>query len=197
MSVTINTPASGATLTGTTSVTATFVGSRFDVATVTLNGTQLASDSTQPLAFAVDTRRVSDGAYTLTVAVRAGSPKRWQKASIPVMVRNAVAAPPASIPSGLAATAGDRQVTLHWNKNPTIEAIDHYQVYKNDQTLDLNVAGTSYVATGLSNGTAYGFRVSAHNAQGYGDWSAPVSATPIGAAPSNVATSAHSPVVTV
>lgn len=93
MSVTINSPASGATLTGTTSVTATFVGTRFDIATVTIDGTQLGSDSTQPLAFAVDTKRVSDGAHTLTVAVRSGRPKRWQKASIPVTVKNAVPPP--------------------------------------------------------------------------------------------------------
>lgn len=89
MSVVINSPASGAELKGAATVAATFTGSRFDIATVTIDGKQLASDSAQPLSFLIDTSRVTDGAHTLTVAVRAGRPKRWQKASIPVTVKNA------------------------------------------------------------------------------------------------------------
>lgn len=99
MSVVINSPASGAELKGTVTVAATFTGSRFDVATVTIDGKQLASDSAQPLSFAIDTSRVMDGAHTLTVAVRAGRPKRWQKASIPVTVLNVVEPP---LPSNVA-----------------------------------------------------------------------------------------------
>lgn len=102
MSVTINSPASGATLKGTATVAATFVGTRFDIATVTIDGQQLASDSVQPLSFQIDTARVADGAHTLTVAVRAGRPKRWQKASIPVTVKNAVTPPS---PSNVAVSA--------------------------------------------------------------------------------------------
>lgn len=107
MSVTINSPASGATLKGTVTVTAAFVGSRFDIATVTIDGKQLASDSTQPLSFQIDTTRVTDGAHTLTVAVRAGRPKRWQKASIPVRVSNA-----APLPSNVARSKPTMVVTV-------------------------------------------------------------------------------------
>lgn len=94
MAVTITKPASGAVLAGTTSVEATYSGSGFDIATVTFSGQQLASDSALPLAFSVDTSRVADGAYTLIVAVRYrtnGGKLRWQKASIPVTVKNSVA----------------------------------------------------------------------------------------------------------
>jgi hypothetical protein len=90
-----------------------------------------------------------------------------------------------TIPTGLLATAGDGKVTLNWNPNPSSDQVDTYQVYwttsstwANNQYL--NVPGTSYTATGLTNGTVYYFRVSAHNIIGYGDWNSPISATPTG-----------------
>ncbi len=103
--------------------------------------------------------------------------------------RNAIEAPPAapSIPTGLAATAGNGQVVLTWNANPAGENVDGYQVYITspvDVTLDLDVDALTYTATGLSNGTTYQFRISAHNASGYGPYSStPVQATPSGPAP--------------
>jgi Bacterial Ig domain len=95
MAVTITKPASGSTLKGTTTVDATFVGQNFDIATLTVDGKQLASDSAQPISFAVDTTKVADGAHTLVVAVRyrKGGRLRWDKASIPISVNNVVQPP--------------------------------------------------------------------------------------------------------
>ncbi len=202
MSVTITKPAPGAVLTGTVTVTATFVGTRFDVATVTIDGQQLGMDSVQPISIAIDTKRVPDGAHTLTVAVRQGKPKRWQKASMPITV--AVVAPPPvatkpSIPTGLSAAPGDGKVSLSWGANPASEAVDGYQVYVDGTMVADHVSAPSYTVTGVVNGQAYAFRVSAHNAQDYGDWTNPVSATPVGPSPpsaGNVAVSAPSAVVT-
>lgn len=95
--VIINSPAAGSTLSGTVDVTATYDGTGFDVATVTVGGVQLGSDSAQPISFSIDTTRVPNGAHTLTVAVRyarANGNKRWQKASINVNVNNVVQPPP-------------------------------------------------------------------------------------------------------
>lgn len=111
MTVVINTPASGASVKGTVNVTATYSGSNFDVATVTLGGQQLGSDSLQPIAFSIDTTRVADGAHTLTVAVRyrtRSSKLRWQKASVPVTVQNAVSPP---LPSNQVLSAPTAVVT--------------------------------------------------------------------------------------
>jgi hypothetical protein len=87
-----------------------------------------------------------------------------------------------SIPAGLTATAGDSQATLTWNANPTSEHVDVYQDYKNDAFDNLSIPCStsvcSYTVTGLTNGTTYTFRVSAHNSSGYGDWTAPISVAP-------------------
>jgi hypothetical protein len=85
-----------------------------------------------------------------------------------------------TIPTGLTATAGNGSVALKWNTNPSADQVDVYQVYLNDNNYSLSVSGTSLTVTGLTNGTAYTFRVSAHNSAGYGGWSTIVSATPGG-----------------
>jgi hypothetical protein len=89
-----------------------------------------------------------------------------------------------SVPTGLTATAGDGSVALKWNPNPATEGVDTYQVYWTTDSAwgtnnnNLNVTGTSYTVTGLTNGTTYYFRISAHNASGYGDWGTAISAVP-------------------
>lgn len=83
-----------------------------------------------------------------------------------------------SIPTGLAAVPADGSVALKWNANPSTDQVDTYQVYVNGANTNLAVTGTSYTLTGLTNGTSYALRVSAHNSAGYGDWSAAVNAVP-------------------
>jgi hypothetical protein len=85
-----------------------------------------------------------------------------------------------SIPTGLSAVAGDGSVQLSWNANPAADQVDAYQVYVNSGNYNLNVTSTSLTVSGLTNGTPYAFRVSGHNAAGYGDWTQAVNATPSG-----------------
>ena len=96
-----------------------------------------------------------------------------------------------SIPTGFTAVAGNGQATLTWSANPTADQVDLYQSYKNDAFDNLSIPCStqtcSYAVTGLTNGTAYSFRVSAHNVKGYGMWTAPISVTP--ASPASLGTS--------
>jgi trimeric autotransporter adhesin len=91
-------------------------------------------------------------------------------------------------PTGLTTTAGDSQVILSWAA-PASDGgspVTGYNIYQGtsaggESTTPDNsspVSGTSYTATGLTNGTTYYFVVTAVNAAGEGPQSNEVSATP-------------------
>ncbi len=101
----------------------------------------------------------------------------------------------AATPTGLAAAAGDTQVTLSWT-DPGDSGITKYQsrhkagtsFADGDDSLWTDVAGsgastTSHTVTGLANGTAYVFQVRTANAGGPGGASGAVTATPALAIP--------------
>jgi fibronectin type 3 domain-containing protein len=94
--------------------------------------------------------------------------------------------PPA--PTGLAATAGNAQVTLSWNASSgaTSYNVKRSTTSGGPYTTVTNVTTTSYTNTGLTNGTTYYYVVSALNGSGESANSSQVSATP--QAPSGSAT---------
>jgi len=91
-------------------------------------------------------------------------------------------------PAGLKTTAGQGQVTLSWVAPASTggSAITSYDIYVGTTSafrgglpsFVSKGAGTSYVVTGLSAGTAYYFKVAAVNARGAGPVSPVASATP-------------------
>ena len=91
------------------------------------------------------------------------------------------AATPPVAPTGLTATAGDAQATLSWT---AVSGASSYNVKRATgtggpyTTVATGVTATSYINTGLTNGTAYYYVVSAVNGVGEGANSAEVSATP-------------------
>jgi hypothetical protein len=95
-----------------------------------------------------------------------------------------MAGPPGA--PGLAATAGDSQVSLSWTA-PTSNggsALTGYSVYESTVAgaqgprVLTGTAGTAYTANGLVNGTTYYFEVTASNSVGEGPASAQVPAMP-------------------
>lgn len=95
------------------------------------------------------------------------------------------AAPPApgdttapSVPTGLTATAGNAQVSLSWAASTDNVAVTSYRV-RRAGALVASPTGTTYTDTGLTNGTSYGYTVSAMDAAGNeSTQSAVASATP-------------------
>jgi len=126
--------------------------------------------STQATTSFVDTGLTNGTAYTYTVVATNGSAS--SVASSPVT--STPMAPAPAQPTGLVATPGNAQVALTWNAVATATS---YRVYRNG-TLLTTVTTPSYTSTGLTNGTAYTFYVTAVAATTEGPASATVSATP-------------------
>jgi len=109
-----------------------------------------------------------------------------------------------SAPRNLAASAGSGNANLSWSA-PTTDGgatVTHYRIYRGTvagaETLLVEIANvTTYVDNGLTNGTAYFYRVSAVNSVGEGAQSNEASATPQSAslpgAPRNVAATPSKP----
>lgn len=106
-------------------------------------------------------------------------PKSNEAASTPNVVPGA--------PTGLAAEPGDAKIALKWN---AVNGATSYNVYRGTTAagqaaspIATNITTTAFLNTGLTNGTAYFFKVAAVNSAGVGGMSNETSATP-GALPS-------------
>jgi PKD repeat protein len=132
------------------------------------------------------------GTYTATLTVTdATSPPQSASSSVTITASPIAGTPPGP-PTGLTATPGNAQVTLHWTA-PTNNGgvnITGYRVYRGTtsggETL-VTTGGCSglgnvltCVDTGLTGGRTYYYEVSAVNAIGEGTRSNEVSATPTG-----------------
>jgi serine protease AprX len=120
-------------------------------------------------------RPPATGAYTLRVKSYTGSGAYVVDLSAGL---GADTTPPAS-PTGLTAAAGNGQVTLDWANNSESD-LGGYRVYRSGSLI--GTTGTSaYTDTGLTNGTAYSYHVTAIDSSVPANESAPsatVSATP-------------------
>jgi fibronectin type 3 domain-containing protein len=87
-----------------------------------------------------------------------------------------------SAPTGLTATGGSGQVALSWTASTGATS---YNVYEGSSSggegptpIATGIASTTYAVTGLTNGTAYYFKVAAVNTAGTGGYSNEASSTP-------------------
>jgi serine protease AprX len=115
------------------------------------------------------------GSYTLRVRSYAGSGAYILDVSAGL---GADTTPP-SAPTGLVATAGNGQVTLDWANNSEAD-LGGYRVYRSGSLL-ATTATSAYTDTGLTNGTAYSYYVTAVDSSTPANESPPsasVSATP-------------------
>jgi hypothetical protein len=125
--------------------------------------------------------------FWVTAANGAGTSSPSDVASATPAATAAVVTAAPGAPAGLKATAGQGQVTLSWVAPASSggAAITGYDIYVGATrafrgglpSFVSKGAGTSYVVTGLSAGTAYYFEVAAVNARGAGPVSPVASAT--------------------
>lgn len=92
-----------------------------------------------------------------------------------------------SAPVGLTAAAGNGQVTLAWTASPGATSYDVYagNIPGGERATPIatGVTATTYIATGLANGTPYYYKVTALSNDGASGFSNEASATPEGVQP--------------
>lgn len=128
--------------------------------------------------------------FQASVANEAGvSP--WSASSATVTPTSSPTAP--LPPSGLTAVAGNSQVSLSWTAptpigSPALPA-SNYMIERSSDGVSWTAISrptsnaTAYVATGLTNGQQYSFRVASENANGIGSFGSPTSFVTPAAAP--------------
>ena len=160
-------------------------------------GTSAGGESSTPIATGInlttftDTTAVNGTAYFYTVAAVNGVGVSAKSAEASATPHAAATVP--SAPQGLTAAGGNGSVQLSWSAPATDggSAITGYDVYRGASAggesatpVAANVTGRSFTDTGLVNGTAYFYTVTAVNAVGISAHSGEASATPRATVPS-------------
>ncbi len=131
--------------------------------------------------------------YTFKVKAYVGG--AWKEAS------DAVTGTPvgAGIPQNIKTTAGDSKVTMTWSAVTGATKYAVYMLENGSYVCKSNaVTGTSYTFTGLTNGTAYSFKVKAYVNGAWKTASGAVSGTPVSSGiPQNIKTTAGNGKVTM
>ena len=113
--------------------------------------------------------------YTFSVRTVSGTVKGTESSSV-------TATPGIPAPTGLRATAGDGQVTLSWTA-PSVSTITDYEYSTGNGWISTGSTDTTYIVSGLTNGTSYTFRVRAVSGTDAGTESVSATATPSAAPP--------------
>ena len=169
--VSVTAPASGATVSGTQTVTANasdnvgVTGVQFE-----LDGKALGSvDTTSPYSVSWNTTIASNGSHSLTAVASDAAGNTATATTINVTVSNKDTTPP-STPTGLSATAPtSAQVALKWNASTDNVGVTSYKIYRNGSTTALatvNAPTTSYADSAVSASTQYSYTVTALDAAG-------------------------------
>jgi hypothetical protein len=166
--VSITSPATGATVSGTITVTAT-ASDKVGVASVQfqLDGANLGSLLTAaPYSVSWNTAGASNGSHILTAIAKDTAGNSATSAGVTVTVNNAADTTPPSVPTGLKATAASSsQINLSWNASTDNVGVAGYKIYRGGSQIGTSAA-TSYGNTGLSASTSYTYTVAAYDAAG-------------------------------
>jgi len=164
-----------------------------DLADGAVTDAKISAVAASKLTGTVATARLGTGTADSTTVLRGDG--AWAAPADSVL--RAIFVPPA--PTSLTATTGNAQVTLSWSAPSVIAQapITDYVVQFSSNSgstwttfADGTSTATSATVTGLTNGTAYVFRVAAVNAVGTGAFtSASSSVTPVAGTPPNAPTS--------
>jgi len=170
-SVSMTSPANGATVAGVVTVSANASDS-VGISNVQfkLDGANLGNPiTTSPYTYSWNTSSTSNGTHTLTATATDTAGLSSTTSNDTITVSNADIVPP-SAPTGLtAAAATSARINLAWKASTDNTGITAYKIYRNGSTTPLaTVSGStlSYADVQVSAGTTYSYQVSAVDAAG-------------------------------
>src|SRR5881396_1732918 len=181
--VTMTSPASGDTVSGTVPVSASV--SIIGLLTVSQvefyrDGNLFGSDSASPYSVSWNTTSTNNGLHTLTAVATDILGVRWNSNPVSVTVSNGPPpdTTPPLVPTGLTASAvSSSQINLSWAASSDNVGVTGYRVYRGGTQIATTTT-TSFTNTGLSPSTTYSYTVAAFDAAGnLSAQSGPASAT--------------------
>src|SRR5881396_3110320 len=181
--VTMTSPASGDTVSGTVPVSASV--SIIGLLTVSQvefyrDGNLFGSDSASPYSVSWNTTSTNNGLHTLTAVATDILGVRWNSNPVSVTVSNGPPpdTTPPLVPTGLTASAvSSSQINLSWAASSDNVGVSGYRVYRNGTQI-ATTSATSFINQGLSPSTTYSYTVAAFDAAGnLSARSSPASAT--------------------
>lgn len=167
----ITAPANGATVSGTTNVTA----SASDNVGVTkvefyLDGALQSTSTASPYSWSWNTTTVSNASHSLTSKAYDAAGNAGTSAAISVTVNNVADTTPPSAPANLAASAAKRKISLTWNASTDNVAVTGYQVWRSSSASGSFSQIATTTTTGYTDSVAsrstYYYQVTASDAAG-------------------------------
>ncbi|HSP13351.1 MAG TPA: Ig-like domain-containing protein [Thermoanaerobaculia bacterium] len=170
--VSITAPANGATVSGTTSVTAS-ASDDVGVSKVEfyLDGTLQSTDPTSPYAWSWNTTMTTNGGHALTSMAYDAAGNRATSAAVNVTVNNMADTTPPTAPANLTATAGKRKISLSWSASTDNVGVTGYQVWRASSAAGpfsqiATSTSTTYTNSNLTSRSTWYYYVMAADAAG-------------------------------
>lgn len=169
-SVSITSPANGATVSATISVVANAASSRgISGVQLKLDGNNVGAERTlAPYIFSLDTTAFPDGLHSLTATARDSAGTQTTSTPVNVTVQNSSSNPP--VISGISASPSSTSALIFWTTDvPSDSQVDYGTTagYGQSSTIDsTTTVDHGVIIAGLSTSTTYHFRVKSKGTNG-------------------------------
>jgi hypothetical protein len=181
ISVSISTPLTGSTISGTTAFTAVPIGTGITGVDFYKDSdtAAFASSSVSPYTVFLNTATLTNGAHTFKAVAKTATASATST-TITATVANTVVTTPGA-PTSVVVVPGYTKAKVQWNAPMTNggAAITSYKVTSTPGNITVSSTASPAIVTGLTNGTAYNFAVQAINSVGTGTAATSASIAPV------------------